>query len=210
MDKKIYLILFLVFTIFQSVIAQNDSSYVRTERKKNETQRETDSPPFKEKFFVGVYPGFGISNNYFAVEVSPLVGIELVPKLSVGAGLVYKYSKGELLVKDRSTQAIYVDKYEATNLGLRVFGYFDVYRNFNVYAEYEGVSANYDYKLSEDEKQWEPAFKGGLLYRSVINNKFSASFLALYNFLYEEGKSSSQTPLDIRFGIIYYPFRSNY
>ena len=204
MDKKIYFIVVLTFSFFQAATAQNDSSYVRTEPKTNQTKRDNDAPPFKEKFFVGVYPGFGISNNYFAVEVSPLVGLELLPKLSIGAGFVYKYSKG------KDVRYNILDDFESVNLGFRTFGYFDVYKNFNVYAEYEGISVDTDFKFTEDEKQWEPAIKGGLLYRSVINNKFSASFLVLYNFLYEEGKTAAQTPLDIRFGIIFYPFRSNY
>jgi hypothetical protein len=206
MDKKILLILFLVFSVSVASFSQTDSSYVRTEKSSTSTQpkKVRESTPLKEKLFVGFYPGISWSNYAFTYEFSPIAGLEVLPKLYTGVGVVYKHTNGKDY--DRSG---YLFKYKVDNVGFRVFGFYDVYRNFCAYAEYEGVQLTY-----KDDRQkftiWNRNLNAGVLYKSPLGNKAEASLLVLYNFLYDDfDQTVGNSPLNFRFGFIFYPFRSN-
>src|SRR5688500_7319966 len=99
MDKKILFILLIVISVSQISFAQNDSSYVRTEKsealKETKKKKEREASPFKEKLFVGFYPGISWSNYAFTYEFSPIVGIEALPKFYTGVGAVYKHTNGK-------------------------------------------------------------------------------------------------------------------
>jgi hypothetical protein len=209
MDKKVLFILLSLISFSESLFGQNDSSYVRTEKSEATTTqskkvREREGSPIKEKLFVGFYPGISWSNYAFTYEFSPIVGLELFPKFYSGVGAVYKHTNG----KDYDRNG-YLFKYKVDNVGFRVFGFYDVYKNFCAYVEYEGVQLTYkdDY---DKFTRWNRNLNAGLLYKSPLGNKAEASLLVLYNFLYDDfDRDIGNSPLNFRFGFIFYPFRSN-
>jgi hypothetical protein len=208
MDKKIFFILLILLSISWVSYAQNDSSYVRTEKsepvKETKKKKEREASPFKEKLFVGFYPGISWSNYAFTYEFSPIVGIEAFPKLYAGVGVVYKHTNG----KDYDRNG-YQFKYKVDNVGFRGFAFYDVYKSFCAYAELEGVELKYKDDLSEFTR-FNRNLNAGLLYKSPLGGKAEASLLVLYNFLYDDfDQTVGNSPLNFRFGFIFYPFRSN-
>ena len=71
-----------------------------------QTQGKNQTPPIRDRIFFG--GNFGLQlGTYTNIEVSPLVGLWLLPRLSVAAGPTYQY---------------YKDPYGNTDLwGLRAF-----------------------------------------------------------------------------------------
>lgn len=199
-----YLSILLSLISISLSYAQNDSSYVRTDKPENgKEEREDGFTPLKEKIYIGLYPGFSWSNYASSYEISPLVGLDIIPKLSVGLGMVYKSSSSKGYYTTTGT----VDPYKAGIFGGRAFAFYNVYQSFCAYTEYEGVTINIKRDYDPDVKIWKPAFNAGILYKSEIGNKFSANLLVLYNLLYREDAFFRESPLDIRIGFLYYPFR---
>jgi hypothetical protein len=83
--------------------------------------------PLKERLFLGGNIGLQFGNRQTFVEVSPLVGLWLSPKIVAGVGPVYRYFK-------------YSDlnfTYEDNQFGGRIFGRYYFLDNFFAHAEYE-------------------------------------------------------------------------
>lgn len=177
---------------------------MRTEKPFNEKEDKKNEPgAIKERIYIGIYPGFSWSNYASSYEISPLIGFDIIPRLSIGLGIVYKRSSS----KGYYTNLGVVDPYKASIYGGRGFASFTVYQNFSAYAEYEGVTIDLKSDYYSNFKIWRPSLNAGVLYKSEMGEKFGINFLVLYNLLYKEDAQFRESPLDIRIGLVFYPFR---
>jgi hypothetical protein len=87
-----------------------------------------DASPLKNRFFFGGSLGLQFGSATY-IDVSPLVGYKITPKLHAGVGLTYIYYK----VKD----SYYNYAYETSIYGGRVFGRYYILDNLFGHAEFE-------------------------------------------------------------------------
>jgi len=137
-----------------------------------ENEKEKPDIPLSERMFFG--GSFGMSfGDYTYINLSPLVGYKLTPSLSVGAGVIYQYSK----IK-------YYD-YSSNMFGGRLMGIAKVYGPLFAQIEYEYL--NYDsfgyYSGEELRRNYNSVFAGGGLAQPISKNMYFTA-IALYNLTY--------------------------
>lgn len=102
-------------------------------------QRSTPKDP-SPVFFGGNF-GLNFSNNYWLVNVSPMIGYRLTPPLSIGAGLIYQYERDSRL------------KYRVHSYGINTFVRYDLSNTlmkdipFGIFfqTDYDGTQNNIRY-----------------------------------------------------------------
>lgn len=187
LNKKILILIFSSLFLINITTAQN-----------------RDKPPLSERMFFGgnFWMQFGNVTN---IEVSPLVGLQVLPRLSVGTGIKYRYYKvkGDPYRPDGSH--IY---------GFNVFTRYHVIQSFAdfipgldmgifAHVEYEGLSLDnyYDINWSVDTpagRFWlnSVLIGGGISQR--MGQRGSINFTILFN-LNESANSLEGNPI-IRIG----------
>jgi hypothetical protein len=135
MKIKKYLILILFLFASLSVIAQYD--YPEDTEESEEVKNKKKGWYRDSKLFFGGY--FGLSfGTYTYIELAPIVGYRIVPRLAVGLGPKYMY------IKERSY-------YETSVYGIKTFAQFAIFKNINetinigigdifIYAENESLN----------------------------------------------------------------------
>lgn len=157
---------------------------------------------FKDKVFFG--GGFGAGfGDYTYVNVSPIIGYKVSPKLSTGIRITYQYTT----FKYQDIQAGEEKKYQGNDFGIGAFARFSIYGPLYLQAEYEHL--NYDglyYDGSSSRTNFDSFMAGGGI-AQPIGGKAFLFFTAMYNFSYDNFNSSNayrapyDSPWVIRVGV---------
>lgn len=181
---------------------QNDYNYAQEEPKENTEVEAKEKSQFLDKLFVG--GGFGVGfGTYTYVNISPIIGYRITPKLSVGLRLMYQYTTFDYFdVQQQRTK-----KYQGNDLGIGGFARFVVYGPLYLQAEYEHL--NYDglyYDGTSSRSTFDSFMAGGGIAQPVGGKAF-LFLTAMYNFSYENFDNSGvyrspyYSPWVIRIGI---------
>ena len=94
---------------------------------------------------------FGLSVGTITnINISPMIGLQLTPKLTLGTGLIYQYYK--------STFPGF--NYQNNIFGGRVFGLYNISNGINAHVEYEAVSQKY---LDINDGRYKPTLLNSFL-----------------------------------------------
>lgn len=156
-------------------------------------QREiySDSTSFKDRLYFGGNLGLQFG-TFTLIDISPLVGVMVTPKLSGGLGGTFQY------FNDRRFQGG-----EGTSYGGRLFGRYNVLPNIFTHAEYESINWNaYDFFADEFRRTWTNALFLGGGYFVPFGNRGGTNFTFLYNVLHDNRNSYYSEPYVIRVGFV--------
>lgn len=130
-------------------------------------------PPLRERLFWGGGVGLGFGDVDY-VEVSPLVGLRVHPKVDVGLALTYRWRND--------------DRYDVStnDYGSTLFGRFRVWQNLFLEADWEYLNWEYvRFDLSQDRETTSSFLAGGGYYLP-LGGRASMAVSALYNFSYDD------------------------
>lgn len=151
------LILFLLLILLQRSIAYAQFSGATN------TPRET----FGQRLYYGGNLGLQFGTQT-VIDLNPIVGYRINPKLSAGIGVKYQYYR----YRDRTYT------YETNTYGGSVFARYNVYDGLFAYTEYELLNLEaYDTGRRMDVYSW---FVGGG-YSQPIGARASMNIMILYN-----------------------------
>jgi len=152
------------------------------------SQTMGDNPSFRDRLFTGGSFGMSFGNVTF-VNVSPILGYMISPRLSAGVGVLYQY------VNDKR----FTPNYERNDWGTNVFTRFMLVPPIFLHAEYEYL--NYD---SFDDRLGFNSFMAGGGISQPLGRNAAFIAMALYNFSYVNDNTTIQPYADpwiIRIGI---------
>jgi len=149
------------------------------------------APGGSTNWFFGGGVGLGFGDVDF-FEVSPLLGVWLNPKVSLGGTLIYRYRRDS-----RTPETISTSDY-----GGSIFGRYLVWDPLYLHAEVEYLNYEYiNYDLSTDREGFTSFFLGAGAATPISRN---ASFFAtiLYNLAYSSNERSPYgSPWVVRVGV---------
>ncbi|MGF1642174.1 MAG: hypothetical protein ACFCUJ_00920 [Thiotrichales bacterium] len=141
-------------------------------------------------FFFG--GGIGASfGDVSYIEVAPMIGMHLDPRMSVGVSFLYRNRSDKRVTPKRST-----DDY-----GTTLFGRYHLTSNFFLEANYEYL--DYEFATGPNttaRKDFSSVLGGGGI-RTPIGPNASMYASALYNFSYDRADSPYDDPWTVRFGV---------
>ena len=153
-------------------------------------RKNPPKPRFLDKVFVGGNFGLQLGTSTF-IDVSPLAGYRITPKLSAGLGVTYQY----LHYKDRFYDI------ETNVFGGRVFGRYLFTDYLFGHAEYEYLNLEaFDYNTSRRVDVISILGGGGYLQR--IGPRSALALMVLYNFT-ESVYTPYSSPIIIRMGVYF-------
>ena len=156
-------------------------------------QREIygDSVKLKDRMFFGGNLGLQFGTLTF-IDVSPLVGVMVTPKLSTGVGLTYQY------YDDNRFQGA-----NGSSYGGRLFGRYNILPNIFTHVEYENINWETYSVVAEDFRRvWSDALFVGGGYFAPFGRRGGANFTFLYNVLFDRSTSFYNEPYVIRVGFV--------
>jgi hypothetical protein len=145
------------------------------EPEENAPKKEKTSKYQESKFFFGGNLGLSFG-DYTYIEVAPLAGYKITPRLWAGLGPKYMYWK-------------YRDYYETSLYGLKSFASFTIFQNMSetihinlgdLYAYLENEVLNCDPYL-DGNRQWVDVFLVGGGLRFPIGNRSGISIMLLWD-----------------------------
>lgn len=178
LKSKILPLFFLGFILFQT------SSFA---------QREIygDSVKLKDRMFFGGNLGLQFGTVTF-VDISPLAGVMLTPRLSTGLGITYQYYDDNRFYGSNGS-----------SYGGRVFGRYNVLPNIFAHMEYENINwKTYNLVAEDFRRTWSDALFVGGGYFAPFGRRGGANFSVLYNLLYDRTTSYYNEPYVIRVGFV--------
>jgi long-subunit fatty acid transport protein len=138
----------------------------------------------------GIGVGFG---DVDFVTLEPHVGFEATDKLSVGLGLIYRYSDDPRFDPDLKT----------SDYGANLFARYSIVRSFFGQAEYEYLEyETRRFDGSKDRDQYH-SLRAGLGYSQSLGGHSSLYTVALYNFNYDDNDSPYDDPWTYRVGVAF-------
>lgn len=152
---------------------------------------EGDSIRLKDRMFFGGNLGIQFGTVTF-IDISPLAGVMITPRLSAGAGITYQY------YDDNRFQGA-----NGSSYGGRVFGRYNVLPNIFTHVEYENINWE-TYSVAEQafRRVWTDAFFIGGGYFAPFGPRGGANFTLLYNILHDNQNSYYAEPYVIRVGFV--------
>ncbi|MGF1638271.1 MAG: hypothetical protein ACFCUU_14435 [Cyclobacteriaceae bacterium] len=152
---------------------------------------KSGSVPFKKRWFFG--SNFQYTRRLpFTLDLAPLAGYKLKPKLAVGLGASYHASVAK------------TNNYKPTSgdvLGYRVFSEYTVLHKWFVHIEYENLRhASNVSSDTEDTFAWQPGALAGVGTQFKMRGKLNGSIMLLYNFMHQNGGTYKE-PLMVRMGV---------
>ncbi len=156
-------------------------------------QREIygDSTSFKDRLYYG--GNLGLQFGYFTlIDVSPIMGVMITPKLSGGVGGTFQY------YEYNSFQGS-----QGTSYGGRVFARYNILPNIFTHVEYESI--NWEALDTFDNvfrRTWTNALFVGGGYFAPFGTRGGANFTFLYNLLHDNRNSYYSEPYVIRVGFV--------
>lgn len=153
------------------------------------------SQPSKSKVFWGGGIGLGFGTVDY-VQIWPMVGVNVTPKLAVGMRLFYQYT----------SDSRYATTVTTNDYGATIFGRYFVTKPLFLQAEYEYL--NYEFPSDIDsngnvttERTDLGSFLAGGGVRQIVGRNTSIYAVFLYNFTYEDDDRAYDSPWVIRFGV---------
>ena len=136
----------------------------------------------------GLGAGFG---DVDFVTLEPVVGLDATDKLSVGLGLIYRYSDDKRFDPDLSTN----------DYGANLFARYAISPSFFGQVEYEYL--NYEFRRFDGSKGRDQfdSLRAGPGYWQSLGERTSLYALALYNFNYDDDNSPYDDPWVYRVGV---------
>lgn len=158
-------------------------------------------PELEPTFWDRTYFGGNFSFQFgdlTVINVSPLMGYMVTPKLSVGPGITYQYLKGDAY--DYYTGLRY--SYDSNIFGWRAFARYNITPMFFAHTEYESLKVEYPNEFGPGlVKDWVPGFfVGGGVFQPV-GRRAGIGLTLLFNLLYDEIQSPYNSNLVIRAGV---------
>lgn len=146
----------------------------------------------KSNIFYGGAAGLGFGDVSY-VEVSPMIGMHITPKLSAGISAMYRWRSDERYNVELDTE----------DYGATLFGRYRLSPVFFLQAEYEYL--NYEYytsiqNMTTERSDFTSLLAGGGI-SSPAGQNTSLYMTALYNFSYDEPDSPYDDPWVVRFGV---------
>ncbi len=187
MKKLIHITLMIL--LFSSTIVIDAFSQIQEEKR--------EKPGFKEKLFFG--GGLGLSfGDVTYINIAPVIGYRITPKLSAGLRLFYQYrSYKDYVVGNGAT-------YDSNDYGVGVFGRFVIFGPIYIQAEYEYSSYEYYYTVDNKERRGYNSFMAGGGFMQPIGRNAAFYITAMYNFSYSDDTTTPQpygSPLILRMGV---------
>ena len=133
-----------------------------------------------KRFFVGGGLGIGFGDVTW-IEVSPLLGYRVAPRLTIGGSLLYRYRDDERYAEDLT----------ASDYGAGGFVRGDVYEGFFVQGEYEYLSYEFPLAAGGTDREGFSSILVGPGYSSPLGGRASLYVAALYNFSYDQDDLTS-------------------
>jgi hypothetical protein len=167
---------------------------------KSKAGEQTGENKFIDKLVFG--GNFGLLfGNYTYIDVSPLVGYKITPKLTAGLGFIYQYEK---YVDPYNDPFNPVDDYKATVFGGKLFSQYDIIYGIFAHSEYEEQYLNYEFLETpfDTGKIKIPALYLGGGYKLRLGDNAALQFLGLYNFLAENNTQFYSNPWTFRIGFL--------
>jgi hypothetical protein len=141
--------------------------------------------PAASNVFVGGTLGLSFGDVDY-IEIAPLVGIWLSPRVSVGGSLIFRY-RNDVIVRYQGGSS---DSVSTTDYGGSVFGEYVVWKPIFLHAEVEYLSYEYaDFDLSTERDGFTSVFVGGGL-STAMGGQSSIYVQALYNLSYADDEPS--------------------
>lgn len=132
-------------------------------------------PPPPKKMFFGGGIGFGFGDVDW-VDVSPVVGVRLIPDLAAGVGLTYRYTKDSRYDQELTT----------SDFGASVFAQYTLFQNLFGMVEYEYLNYEYyDVDMRKTSDAYDSVLVGGGVFQP-LGGHAQMVFSALYNLSYSE------------------------
>ncbi len=136
-------------------------------------------PAVRDRMFFGGGIGFGFGDVDWA-EISPMVGVRVIPDLATGVGLTYRTMNDSRSGVDLKT----------SDFGADVFAQYTLYRNIFAMVEYEYLNYQYyDVDFVKVSGSFNSVFVGGGAFQP-LGGHASLVFSALYNLSYAADKPS--------------------
>lgn len=141
-------------------VAQSDSLASSDHRPKKEEKK--DKIPFRDRLFWGGNVGAWIGNPTF-VDLSPLLGIKITEKFSIGVGGIYNYYS----YKYNNY------KYSVSFYGARVNARYFIFENVFAQAGYDLINRDNPYSYTPNARIWiENILVGGGVRYPISDNIF--------------------------------------
>lgn len=157
-------------------------------------QREIDPEAtfsLKERGYFGGNLGLQFG-TVTLIDVSPLAGLMLSPKFSMGLGATYQY------FDDQRFQGAAGSSY-----GGRAFARYNVLPNIFAYSEVESINWNaYNPRSDDFQRRWTEAFFVGAGYFAPFGARGGANFTFLYNLKHSNWNGYYSEPYLIRVGFV--------
>jgi hypothetical protein len=137
---------------------------------------QTLPPTFLDRVRLGGSFGLGLG-SITNIDVSPMAGLQLTEKMTIGAGITYQYIRYNL----------YGIKTSTSTYGARAFMFYNIFDGFNVNGELESLSREYfnNTNNTNNRTMLNSVLMGGS-YSQSIGGRFvrSVNMMVLYNFSY--------------------------
>ena len=150
------------------------------------------APPLAQRVFYGGWVGLSFGDVDY-VELAPLVGINVSPRVGVGASLLYRYRSDDRYGQDLDT----------SDYGASAFVRGRLFGGLFAQAEYEYL--NYEYILYDlsSERDRDSSVLAGFGFSQAVGRSVGAYVLALYNFSYDDNDlyNAYDSPWVIRAGV---------
>ncbi len=182
MFRYLIITLICIFSFNEALRAQ-DQEAASDQKEKSSSKNNMGS--FKDRVYFGGNFGLWFSDSYSYVELSPVMGYRITPKLSSGAGIIYQYIRRKYYYSNGD------DLTKSTNVyGGKVFARMDLFQPVFAYAEFEDLSYEYyNPYLNRFKREWVPGlFLGGGVMQP-FGRKGGIGIMLLYNVLFDSQKS---------------------
>jgi hypothetical protein len=163
----------------------------------DQTQQQQSPTSIMDKIRLG--GSFGLSfGSITNINISPMIGLQLTPKLTTGVGLIYQYYK--------STIPNY--NYQDNMYGARAFGMYDIISGVSAHVEYESISRKYLDLAGNSKPTQLNSFLVGGTYSQPTGGRLirAVNITALYNLNYNNqvnpsNPSQNISPYGTYFGV---------
>jgi len=133
------------------------------------------------------------------IDISPILGYRLTPKLQAGIGLTYIYINEQLYDPNTGNPS---GHYQETDYGGRLYAEYDIAKNvlsrnsrFFLHAEYENLNVAYLNSFYQIDRMWIPSPYAGVGLRSPMGRKAFFNVSLLYNCNYTAYENYNPNPI---------------
>lgn len=199
MKKSLLVVLFPSLLLVTQLFGQDSRQDAQQNFQQEAAQGQSG---FLDKVFVGGGLGAGFG-DYTFINVSPIIGYRVSPKLSIGMRLMYQYTTFEYF--DYADQRW--KDYSGNDFGIGGFARYMLFGPVYLQAEYEHLSYEALYRSGESRRDNFDSFMAGGGIAQPIGRKASVFLTLMYNFSYENFNTSNvyrspyNSPWVVRVGI---------